>query len=650
VVWADDARLLRLFVARMEGVGDFAPFAHAEWFTGGEGQRQSQVYVGDGPVQLRVRRTGGTLHLSFSANGRVWRDAAPPVTDLPLGPKLRVGVAAVNASPHELVAALTGYSVEPSRAGSDTPTTDDKARLQGRWRIVGAERNGKPVPIAELKKMDWIEFNGDKETMYWNNQKWSGAYTLNPAAEPREMDFAFPPFRIIYRFDGDGLIMAQCGPIKPRPASFNSSTDPTVTVATYARAEKPPAAVAPFDAAKAKEHQEAWSDYLGVPVEFTNTVGIIFRLIPPGEFDMGNSDENPFALPEDKPQHRVRVTKPFLLGTHEVTVGQFREFVMATNAKTFAETDPRGAQVADVTGYHSKPGTNWRTPGFPQADDHPVTCVTWAEAAAYCEWLSKKEGVTYRLPTDAEWEYACRGGTTTAYHYGPKADTAMAAMQRWEEEKKTLPVGSFPANPFGLKDMLGNVYEWCLDGRRKYAPGSVTDPLGPTGPADVRVRRGGAWSSGLDQKAGAQSGGRSVGPPNTDAAHTIGFRVALVGDLTKKPKPPDTGVVQALRDAVAAKERLRDMAKVLVEAGKAAKMELVAAEIDLIEARVQLARAEKNQAAVIEQLEGLVAQRESERDLIERVVQAGSVAPGELKQADARLAEAKVRLAQAKSE
>src|SRR5260370_39133179 len=105
-------------------------------------------------------------------------------------------------------------------------------------------------------------------------------------------------------------------------------------------------------------------------------------LIPPGEFTMGNWDENPFALPEDKPQHRVRLTGPFFLGTHEVTVGQFREFVTATKTRTFAETDPRGARIADETGYHPKPGTNWRTPGFPQTDEHPVACVTSAEAVA----------------------------------------------------------------------------------------------------------------------------------------------------------------------------------------------------------------------------------------------------------------------------
>lgn len=117
-----------------------------------------------------------------------------------------------------------------------------------------------------------------------------------------------------------------------------------------------------------------------------------FRLIPPGTFTMGNSDENPFVLAEDRPQHRVRLTKPYYLGAHEVTVGQFRAFVTATKTKTYAETDPRGAQIADEKGYYRVPGTHW-----PQTDNHPVACGTWAEANAFCEWLSKKEGMTARL-------------------------------------------------------------------------------------------------------------------------------------------------------------------------------------------------------------------------------------------------------------
>lgn len=309
-----------------------------------------------------------------------------------------------------------------------------------------------------------------------------------------------------------------------------------------AKAKLPPPrpAIAPFDAARAKEHQQAWASHLGVPVEFTNSLGAKFRLIPPGEFVMGNSDENPFAQPEDKPQHRVKLTKPFYLAEHETTVGEFRKFIHDTKRKTFAENDADGAFAAEPTGYHRRSGLNWQTPGFPQEDSHPVTCVTWEEANAFCEWLSKQENRTYRLPTDAQWEFACRAGTTTAYYYGLKADAKQAGIQRREEKLKTLPAGSFAANPFGLHDMLGNVYEWCLDGRRKYTPDLVTDPVGETGPKVDRVRRGGGWNSTLDQKGGAASGSRVVAPPQGDAAQTVGFRVAIVGDLMERSVPPTT--------------------------------------------------------------------------------------------------------------
>jgi formylglycine-generating enzyme required for sulfatase activity len=196
--------------------------------------------------------------------------------------------------------------------------------------------------------------------------------------------------------------------------------------------------------------------------------------------------------------------------------------------------------VADATGYHRVPGTNWRTPGFPQTDDFPVTCVTWTEASAFCEWLSHESGQTYRLPTDAEWEYACRGGTTTSYNFGTKADPSKAAIQRWDGQGGPVPVGSFPANFFGVKDMHGNVYEWCQDGRRPYTSEAAIDPVGPTGPRDNRVLRGGAWSSELTNK-GILSAGRHAGPPEGQAGQTVGFRVAIVGDL--KPKlsaPPAT--------------------------------------------------------------------------------------------------------------
>jgi serine/threonine protein kinase len=244
----------------------------------------------------------------------------------------------------------------------------------------------------------------------------------------------------------------------------------------------PPPAAAPFDAAQARLHQTAWADYLRMPVEQTNSVGMTLRLVPPGDFVVEGQDA-----------HLVRISKPFYLGAHEVTVAQFRAFADATGYKTYAERDPLGGKVWNPQQRRTdqRPDVNWRSPGYPQTEQHPVACVTWHDATAFCRWLSERDGKTYRLPTEAEWEYACRAGTTTAFNYGPMPDKEkMNAAIRG-----TTPVGSFRPNAFGMYDMHGNVYEWCLDGRRTYAAGVAIDPRGPDDPSD-RVIRGGAYSSG----------------------------------------------------------------------------------------------------------------------------------------------------------
>ena len=175
----------------------------------------------------------------------------------------------------------------------------------------------------------------------------------------------------------------------------------------------------------------------GVPVEITNSIGMKLVLIPAGEFMMGSAESAeevarafrdygapPAGLFKDEhPQHRVRITQPFYLGVHEVTVGQFRKFVEETGYKTDAEKGTGG--IKGAVGVDAKTGEfgsseeySWRNAGFEQTDEHPVVNVSWNDAVAFCDWLSRKEGKTYRLPKEAEWEYACRAGTTTRYYYG----------------------------------------------------------------------------------------------------------------------------------------------------------------------------------------------------------------------------------------
>ncbi|MGA2033953.1 MAG: SUMF1/EgtB/PvdO family nonheme iron enzyme [Thermoguttaceae bacterium] len=207
-----------------------------------------------------------------------------------------------------------------------------------------------------------------------------------------------------------------------------------------------------------------------------------------------------------------------LLSVHEVTVDNFRQFVKDTRYKTEAEKDRKGGWGYNPKSGHCegrKPRYNWRNPGFPQTDDHPVLNVTWNDAVAFCQWLSRKEGKTCRLPTEAEWEYACRAGTTTRYSNGDdpeglakvakvtsdKGRTAFPAVQnlmvlQGEDDRFTAPVGSFPPNRFGLHDMHGNAWEWCADwyGEDYYSRSPVDDPPGPDS-GTRRVRRGGGWNS-----------------------------------------------------------------------------------------------------------------------------------------------------------
>jgi len=337
----------------------------------------------------------------------------------------------------------------------------------------------------------------------------------------------------------------------PSPGEIGPTDGQNQNTLSVARATKPsaqkaapPLAVAPFDAATARKHQEAWAKYLGVEVEFTNSIGMKFVLIPPGEFEMGSDYLEvdrvvpqgwdavrwPELVRSEAPRHRVRITKPFYLGIYEVTQDEYSR-VMGSNPSHFSRTGDGKNQVAGQ-----------------DTSRLPVENVSHEEAKEFCRRLSeiadeKAAARVYRLPTEAEWEYSCRAGTQTAYWTGEAPETLKGAANVGDEAMRrilgetfrglpwddgfafTAPVGSFRPNPFGLYDMIGNVWEWVAD---LWSPDYYQRSPGenPAGPASGRgpIRRGGCFHDA--HAMSLRSAFRLDGDP-TAHEHINGFRVAM---------------------------------------------------------------------------------------------------------------------------
>jgi len=279
-----------------------------------------------------------------------------------------------------------------------------------------------------------------------------------------------------------------------------------------------------------------------------NSIGMEFAEIPAGEFLRGSPEDEPHRLANEGPQRTVRILRPFYMARHETTVGQFREFVRETGYRTEAERDVEGGFGINFESgkVQRQSGIDWTAPGFPnfkQGDDHPVLLTSWGDAEAFCRWLSEKEGRTYRLPTEAEWEYAARGGTSSAYWPGddPRAlaktaNVAESSLSRrvpaarqaeaWSDGHAfTAPVGSYLPNPYGLYDMHGNVWEWVSDWHDDdyYAEASNDAPQGPP-EGRFRAIRGGGWFNSAAQSRSAQ---RIYFEPTFRYCLLSGFRVVL---------------------------------------------------------------------------------------------------------------------------
>jgi formylglycine-generating enzyme len=269
---------------------------------------------------------------------------------------------------------------------------------------------------------------------------------------------------------------------------------------------------------------------IGAPVHLWDiAVAPRLTIVPAGEFSMGSPADEPGRSATEGPQHRVVISAPLAIGTFPVTRDEYAVFVAETR-----RPDPAGCFLTYLPAQKGEsPGFNWHHPGFAQNGSDPAVCISWEDATAYTEWLTQKTGERYRLLSEAEWEYASRAGSVTARPWGgtlgrdnanygsndcckPQAEE----RDRWDY---TSPVGSFPANAFGLYDVLGNVWQRLNDCWNKDFTGAPANGA-PwlTGDCTRRTGHGGAFDASPDTLRSAYRGSVPLGLHFADG----GFRVA----------------------------------------------------------------------------------------------------------------------------
>ncbi len=348
----------------------------------------------------------------------------------------------------------------------------------------------------------------------WSAQSCDSDYVLEEAEYGKRKGILFPAFieRIEFPYgfgriqtadlvgwtgerDHAGLVRIvdalrlQLGGREPQPA-------PAVTVAPVPAAAAPPPSPG-----------QTFRDPLRSGGE-----GPLMVVIPAGRFLMGSPVTEPERSDDETPQHEVRIALPFAMGVYAVTFDDYDRHAQATGK---GKPDDRG----------------WGR------GKRPVIHVSWDDACEYCQWLCEQTGNAYRLPSEAEWEYACRAGTTTPFHTGERISPEQANFNgnstyngsaRGEYRQKTLPVGSFAANDFGLYDTHGNVWEWCQDTWHENYEGAPTDGSAwEGGGSSSRVLRGGSW---LARPRLCRAAYRYVLAPD-DRGGFIGFRVCRVAPI-----------------------------------------------------------------------------------------------------------------------
>ncbi len=366
---------------------------------------------------------------------------------------------------------------------------------------------GKPTPLIEYtdSTVAWKRVRKDILEAIRNRiralrESASAAQPNAPAAgratNPADVDFPVPSSPSVAAPPACADVAVADSPVAPSisiGASLNEPTIPAKPRSSSTSGAAPPQRAgsspvekrdAPFPSASIQPaHLET----------ITNSIGMKMVLIPAGQFLMGSPDSDAMAQPNEKPQHLVRITRPFWLAVTPVTWEQ---------AGRVMKVDPAGADPTC-----------------------PVVRVSWEAAVSFCLCLSEREGVDYRLPTEAQWEYACRAGSTTKWSFGD--DESDLVHYGWYSVnarlKSPYPVGQKKPNAWGLFDMHGNVWEWCSDWYGVYVEGALTDPTGPD-IGSYRVLRGGSWEIDAAICRSAVRGG------NAPSARTInyGFRLALI--------------------------------------------------------------------------------------------------------------------------
>ena len=278
-------------------------------------------------------------------------------------------------------------------------------------------------------------------------------------------------------------------------------------------------------------------------------------VIPGGSFIMGSPENESGRRKNEGPQRQLSIVSLAMSET-EVTQGQYAAFVRDTNRASESGCYTHGDVSDDISDLD--PNASWRNPGFESSPEHPVVCVSWHDARDYAAWLSRKSGQTYRLPSEAEWEYAARGGTTSAFFWGESADrectrmnggdrSLVRAVPSWPESVAmalrngdprarlvecedgsafTSPVGRYEPNPLGLRDIIGNAWEWVEDCSTDSLPTESRPRV--TGSCEHRTR-GGSWDDFPEDLRTARRARLAPGQKRND----VGFRLAR--DLATEP-------------------------------------------------------------------------------------------------------------------